>query len=69
MVGGMAAAAAGAATMVLIAPVAMVGISRMVRASKEREIKAAMSTCLAEHGYEVGAWEPVKKRPRREDRP
>jgi hypothetical protein len=54
---GIAAGVAGATTMVLIAPVAIWGISRAIRAGKEKEIKAAMAQCLLEHGYRVDKWE------------
>lgn len=63
---GIAAAAAGATTMLLIAPVAIYGISRAIRAGKEKEIKAATARCLLEHGYRVDTWAraPKASRPR-----
>jgi hypothetical protein len=57
---GIAAAVAGGATMMLVAPVAIFGASRMIRAGKEKELKAATARCLLEHGYSVDKWERVK---------
>lgn len=57
---GMLAGAAGAAGLavglVVFAPIAIFGVSRMQRAAKEREIKTAMTTCLAEEGHAVSEW-------------
>ena len=58
---GIAAGVAGATTMLLVAPVAIWGISRAIRAGKEKEIKAAMAQCLLEHGYRVDKWERTPK--------
>ena len=63
MLAGPAAAAALGAGMVVFAPLAIYGASRAIRAGKEREIKAAMTACLAEEGYAVADWR-VAKRPR-----
>ena len=58
--GGMwAGAAAGAGVgvgMVVFVPLAIFGISRIQRANKEREIRGAMTACLAEEGYVVDDW-------------
>lgn len=57
--GMMAGAAAGAGLaigLVVFAPLAIVGVSYVQRANKEREIKTAMTTCLAEEGYVVDDW-------------
>lgn len=57
--GLLGAAAAGpilAATAVVFAPVAIYGVSRVQRANKEREIRDAMTACLAEDGYQVTDW-------------
>ena len=54
-----AAAMVGGATMMLVAPVAIFGASRMIRAGKEKEIKTATARCLLEHGYRVDKWERV----------
>ena len=58
--GGMLAGVAGAAGLgvglVVFAPLAIFGMSRIQRANKEREIKQAMTTCLAEEGYVVEDW-------------
>lgn len=56
---GYAGLAVAAATVVLL-PFAIVGgawgMSRMKRAEKEKAIKAALSGCLRERGYEVTGW-------------
>lgn len=59
MLGGVAAGAGLAAGMVLIAPLAIYGVSRAQRARKEAEIKTAMTACLAEEGYVVTDWMPA----------
>lgn len=51
-----AAALSMAASLVVIAPLAMYGVSRVQRANKEREIRNAMTACLAEDGYQVADW-------------
>jgi len=56
MLAGVAGAAGLAAGLIVFAPLAVFGVSRMQRAAKEREIKTAMATCLAEEGYVVGDW-------------
>ena len=65
-VGGYAGLAAASATIVLL-PVAIVGgawgMSRMKRTKKERAIKAALSGCLQERGYEVSSWSKASKKP------
>ena len=57
---GMMAGAAGgaglAAGFVIAAPIAIVAVSKSIRARKEREIKAATATCLQERGYVVTEW-------------
>ena len=61
--GAMAATAGGlglAAGLVVLAPLAFYGISRIQRANKEREIQTAMSTCLAEEGYVIDDWRVVR---------
>lgn len=72
--GGTAAAAAGgyvglaaaSATIVLL-PFAILGgawgMSRMKRAKKEAAIKAAMTGCLAERGYQVAGWTRAVDKP------
>ena len=64
MLAGPAAAVALGAGMVVFAPVAIFGASRMIRAGKEKEIKAAIETCLAEEGYAVSEWRVAKQPPR-----
>ncbi|MDI1327687.1 MAG: hypothetical protein PSV23_12920 [Brevundimonas sp.] len=58
--GGMlAASAAGAGLaigLVVFAPLAIIGVSHIQRANKEREIQAAMTACLAEEGYVIDDW-------------
>lgn len=55
-----AAAAAGLTIgMAVFAPLAIYGVSRVQRASKEREIQTAMSTCLAKEGYVIDDWRVV----------
>ena len=61
MMAGPAAAAALGAGMLIFAPVAIFGASRAIRAGKEKEIKAAMSACLAEEGYAVSEWRVAKR--------
>ena len=60
---GAAAAAAGAT--LILAPVvgiaAAVGLAKHKRAKKERVIKSATATCLAEAGYEVSGWAKTKR--------
>jgi hypothetical protein len=63
MLGGAAGAAGLAAGFVVAAPIAIVVISRNIRARKEREIKAATATCLQENGYQVADWERTPKSP------
>ena len=64
--GGYAGLAAASATVVLL-PFAIVGgawgMAKMKRARKERAIKAAMTGCLQEQGYEVAAWSKAVKKP------
>lgn len=61
LAGGMAIASA---TVVLI-PFAMiggaVGMAKIKRANKEQAIKTAMTGCLRERGYNVGAWQRTSK--------
>jgi len=57
--GMMAGAAAGAGLVIglaVFAPLAVVGVSYIQRANKEREIKTAMTACLAEEGYVIDDW-------------
>lgn len=65
MLAGPAAAAGLGIGLVMFAPIAIFGVTRAVRASKEREIKTALTTCLAEHGYAVEEWERVRPSPRK----
>jgi hypothetical protein len=64
--GGYAGLAAASATVVLL-PFAIVGgawgMAKMKRARKERAIKAAMTGCLQERGYEVAGWSKAAKKP------
>ncbi len=62
--GMMAGAAAGAGLAIglaVFAPLAVVGVSHIQRANKEREIKTAMTTCLAEEGYVVDDWRSLPR--------
>ena len=58
-IGGYGGLAAASATIVLL-PFAIVGgawgMAKMKRAKKEKAIKAAMTGCLQERGYEVSGW-------------
>lgn len=57
--GMLAGTAAGIGLMtglILVAPLAIFGVSRIQQANKEREIKNAMTACLAEDGYVVDHW-------------
>ena len=56
MLAGTAAGAGLAIGLVVFAPLAIFGVSRVQRANKEREIKRAMTDCLAEEGYVVDDW-------------
>lgn len=56
MLAGTAAGAGLAIGLVVFAPLAIFGVSRIQRANKEREIKNAMTACLAEEGYVVDDW-------------
>src|SRR3954471_4428379 len=64
--GGYAGLAAASATIVLL-PFAIVGgawgMSRMKRAKKERAIKAAITGCLQERGYQVASWSKAVEKP------
>lgn len=42
--------------------IAALGMSRAIRGGKERKLKANMTACLNEYGYEVADWEKLKKR-------
>jgi hypothetical protein len=57
MLTGVVAGAGLAIGLVVFAPLAMIGVSRVQRANKEREIKNAMTACLAEEGYVVDDWQ------------
>lgn len=56
MMAGTAAGAGLAIGLVVFAPLAIIGVSYVQRANKEREIKTAMRACLAEEGYVVDDW-------------
>lgn len=56
MLAGVAGGAGLAVGLVVFAPLAIFGLSRMERARKEREITQAMSLCLAEEGFTVEDW-------------
>jgi len=56
MLAGAAGAAGLAAGLIVLAPLAIFGVSRIQRANKEREIQTAMTTCLAEEGYIIDDW-------------
>ena len=56
MLAGTAAGAGLVIGLVVFAPLAIFGVSRLQRANKEREIKRAMTACLAEEGYVVDDW-------------
>jgi hypothetical protein len=43
---------------------ATVGASKAVRSSKEKEIKRAMTLCLAEHGHAVAEWNRLRQEQR-----
>ena len=59
MLGGVAAGAGLTAGALVVAPLAIYGISRAQRARKEAEIKTAMAACLAEEGHVVSDWTPA----------
>ncbi len=56
MLSGVAAGAGLMTGMIVVAPLAIYGVSRVQRARKEGEIRSAMAACLAEDGYTVGSW-------------
>lgn len=58
-IGGAGVAVAGLGVLMLT-PVAIYGLSRAKRARAEKEIKQAMSACLAEDGYVVADWRRLK---------
>jgi len=64
--GGYAGLAAASATIVLL-PFAIVGgawgMAKMKRAKKEHAIKAAMTGCLQERGYQIASWTKAEKKP------
>lgn len=57
MLAAYASATAAAASLFILAPVAMFATARYLRASKEAEIKKATGDCLAANGYTVGDWQ------------
>jgi hypothetical protein len=57
MLAGAAAGAGLAIGLVVFAPLAIFGVSRLQRANKEREIKNAMTACLAEEDFVVDDWQ------------
>lgn len=61
--GAVAGSISAAATLAVVAPLAIVGMSMAQRANKERQIRNAMTTCLAEDGYQVSDWELVRGEP------
>ena len=61
MLAGVAGGVGLTAGLIVFAPLAMFGVSRMQRARKEREITAAMSACLAEEGYVVDDWRLMER--------
>jgi hypothetical protein len=61
MVGGYAAAMAGGAVLLVATPLAIYGVSRAIRAGKEKEIKQAMTACMAENGHPVSEWKVARK--------
>lgn len=63
LVGAAAAGPILAISAVVFAPLALYGVSRVQRANKEREIRDAMTTCLAEDGYQVTDWRLVRGEP------
>jgi hypothetical protein len=66
MAGGYAGLAAASATIVLL-PFAIVGgawgMAKMKRARKERAIKAALTGCLQQRGYQVADWSRAVRKP------
>jgi hypothetical protein len=62
MLSGVAAGAGLMTGMIVFAPLAIYGVSRVQRARKEGEIQAAMAACLAEDGYAVGSWRLQRER-------
>lgn len=57
LLAGSAATAGLAIGFAVLAPLAIFGVSRVQRSNKEREIRNAMSGCLAEEGYIIEDWE------------
>ncbi len=56
MLGGIVAGAGLVTGAVLVAPIAIIGISAARRAHNERVVRDAMTRCLAEEGYVVDDW-------------
>jgi hypothetical protein len=63
MMAGTAGAAGLAAGFVVAAPLAIIVVSKSVRARKERDIKTATTTCLQERGYVVEGWSRMPRAP------
>jgi len=61
--GAVAGGLSAAATLVVAAPLAIVAMSHVQRSNRERQIRTAMTTCLAESGYQVEDWELVRGEP------
>jgi len=59
LLGSAAAASVAVVAMPVAGILVGVGYSRRVRAGREREIQTAMTTCLAESGYQVQRWDRV----------
>jgi hypothetical protein len=56
MVGAAAAGTAAAASLLIVAPLAIWATSRVIRSGKEDEINAAMTACMAQSGFAVTEW-------------
>ena len=64
MVGAMAAAASAAMLMPVVGIAGAWGVAKRNKVKKEREVKAATSLCLSEHGHEVEGWKVAKHQKR-----
>ncbi|MDO1559192.1 hypothetical protein Q0812_07095 [Brevundimonas sp. 2R-24] len=56
MLGGVAAGAGLATGLILVAPIAIIGMSAAKRGHNERIVRDAMTRCLAEEGHTVADW-------------
>jgi hypothetical protein len=64
----MAAAFAAAHVMPVVGIAAAWGLAKAKKGKKEREVKTAMASCLAENGYPDAQWRKASSKERKERR-